>query len=305
MHNTNLCPSDCPQIPELLLMVGPAGSGKSTLSHAFASKYVRINQDELGKVEHIHHFLNALGAKHNVIIDRMNFSKEQRNRYLEPAKKAGYKTKIIVLHESSQTCLERMKTRQGHPTIKDEVTARKVLNFFFSKYERPTPDEADEIEFRYPKGEKPLAVICDLDGTLCNIDHRLHFVRGEGKKDWKSFFEALKDDMVNYWCDNILHSLEQGGLKIVLCSGRTDNYEQITMNWLSKWGISYHDLFMRNRQDFREDSIVKEIILDFEILTRYKPYFMIDDRKESLTCGEKGDILVFNAPREIFKWIKL
>lgn len=273
-------------MPELIIICGPPGSGKSSLSHTFGSKYIRINQDELGKDGHLNTFNNALQARHSIIIDRMGFSKEQRNRYLEPAKLAGYKTKIIVLHKSFDTCFERMKLRKDHPTIKDEKTASKVLNFFFSKYERPTPDEADEIEFRYPEIGNNSCIVVDLDGTLCQIDHRLHFVRGEGKKNWKAFFEALKDDTPNYWCRHIMDGVKDIH-NIILCSGRTDNYEQQTMNWLGKWGIEYHELFMRNRQDFRPDYIVKEIILDFEILTRYEPYFFIDDRKTVVDMWRK------------------
>jgi len=276
-------------MPELILMVGPAGSGKSTLSRTFGSKYVRINQDELGKEGHKEQFNLSLHAGHNIIIDRMSFSKEQRARYLEPAKKAGYKCYIKVLHENFDTCLERMKKREFHPTIKDEKTAKKVLNFFFSKYERPTPDEADEIEFRYPEGEKPLAVICDLDGTLCDIDHRLHFIHPpEGvKKDWKSFSESLRTDGINQWCREILWNFEDKGKNIVLCSGRSDNYKDLTIDWLNNNHIYYTNLFMRHRDDYRKDDIVKEVILDFEILTRYRPYFFIDDRKSVVDMWRK------------------
>lgn len=274
-------------MPELIIICGPPGAGKSTLSYTFSSKYTRLNQDELGKEHLILRFENQIKLKNHIIIDRMNFSKEQRNRYLEPAKKAGYKTKIVVLHESFDTCFERMKLRKDHPTIKDEVTASKVLNFFFSKYERPTPDEADEIEFRYPEGEKPLAIICDLDGTLCNIDHRLHFVQDPGKKDWRSFSESLRTDTVNEWCADILSRFEDSDKDIILCSGRTDNYKELTENWLMGNFIHWDNLFMRNRQDFRPDYIVKEIILDFEILTRYEPYFFIDDRKTVVDMWRK------------------
>lgn len=37
---------------------------------------------------------------------------------------------------------------------------------------------------------------------------------------------------------------------------------------------------MRRSGDFRPDYIVKEVILDFEILTRYTPYIIIDDRDQ-------------------------
>jgi hypothetical protein len=272
-------------MPEILILVGPPGSGKTTLRRTFP-KHVVVNQDELGKIGHIETFLNALSVNHNILIDRMNFSKEQRAIYIEPAKKAGYKCYIKVLHENFDTCLERMKKRENHSTIKNEKSARSALNFFFSKYERPTPDEADEIEFMYPEVGKKACVVIDLDGTLCQIDHRLHFVRGEGKKDWKGFFEALKDDTPNFWCQSIITGIKDI-YDIVLCSGRTDNYQQLTMNWLSNWGIEYHELFMRNRADFRPDYIVKEVILDFEILSRYKPYFFIDDRSSVVAMWRK------------------
>jgi tRNA uridine 5-carbamoylmethylation protein Kti12 len=281
-------------MPELIIMIGPPGSGKTTLSRTFSSRFMRSNQDELGKEGHLIAFTNSLNAGHNIIIDRMNFSKEQRERYLTPAKKRGYKTKIIVLHENFDTCLERMKLRENHPTIKDEKTARKVLNFFYSKYERPTPDEADEIEFRYPEGEKPLAVICDLDGTLCNIDHRLHFVHPEPgkKKDWRSFSESLVTDTPNQWCLDIINSISH---QIVFASGRTDNYYEPTQFWINKYFLYGYDLFMRPRDDYRNDTIIKQIILDFEIKTRYTPYICIDDRPSVCRMWRANGITVLQC----------
>jgi len=284
-------------MPELIILVGPCGSGKSTLANKYQNGAYVVNQDRQGKDCFDIIFRPLVTSKANIIIDRMNFSKEQRNRYLEPAKKAGYKTKIIVLHENHETCFKRMQTRKDHPTIKDDKTASKVLNFFFSKYERPTPDEADEIEFRYPEGEKPYAIICDLDGTLCNIDHRLHFVHPpEGvKKDWRSFSGSLRTDDLNSWCDLILSLTREEGYPTILCSGRTDNYKELTKDWLKKYDVEYDHLFMRNRQDFRADFIVKEIILDFEILTRYRPYFFIDDRQQVVQMYRKRGFTVLQC----------
>ena len=43
---------------------------------------------------------------------------------------------------------------------------------------------------------KPHAVIMDLDGTLCNTDHRIHHLRKD-PKDWGAWNDGIKDDELN------------------------------------------------------------------------------------------------------------
>lgn len=302
---------------KLILLVGPPGSGKSTLAKEYVELgYTYINQDKQGK-GHLALFLTAVGNREFIVVDRMGFSVEQRKRYLNPAKEAGYETEIIVLHQPYQVCLERIRARQDHETIKTEDHCRSALATFFGKYERVQDEEADKVTRIWPEGFKPSACIIDLDGTLCNVEHRLHHVRAEkGKRDWKSFFSNILGDSANEWCAEIVRSLskqQKNGPShvIIYCSGRPDSYRKETIQWLEKNNL--HDLnsslpengkemvlFMRPRNDSRDDSIVKEIILDFEILSRYTPFFAIDDRARVFEMWRKRGIVTLACAKGDF-----
>lgn len=308
----------------LTMLVGPCGSGKSTLARQMAEQdpnLVYINQDAQGR-DHLAKFGTAIELGLNVVCDRMNFTKQQRSRYLELAKANGYTSKIIVLHQSYEVCLQRCIARQGHETIKEESAARSALNMFFSKYERVEDSEANVVERIWPEGEKPLAIISDLDGTLCEVEHRRHFVRppenilvgpnGEMvsvlgqlevvefdtplprfKKDWNGFFKAMVNDTVNESVMTLLWNMV--GFSIIYCSGRPDNYRKETEQWLVKNDAPDGPVYMRLRNDSRQDDIVKEMLLDFEILTRVTPFFILDDRDQVVAMWRRRGYSCFQV----------
>lgn len=289
----------------LVIMCGPPGSGKSTYAKTNLPEFTYINQDSQGKEGHMRYFLQAIAEGEDIVVDRMSFNKQQRDNYLNPAKANGYETKIVVIHESSATCLERMSKRVGHETIQDEKSAGSALHTFMSKYERVQDSEADVVVRVYPAGNKPEAIIVDLDGTLCNIDHRLHFVQGEGRKDWKNFMYNIPGDSVNEWCLSLINAFKADGkTELIFCSGRSSNYKKETVEWLIE-NTGYYpaddfNLFMRDRNDHRADTIIKEIILDFEILTRFTPIFAVDDRPSVCRMWRSRDIVCLQCNEKEF-----
>ena len=71
-------------------------------------------------------------------------------------------------------------------------------------------------------------VIVDMDGTLADVGHRLHYIRGRGKPNWKRFFEEQrhdlpKKDILKQVCD--LAKAHE----IVIVTGRPDKYLDETM----------------------------------------------------------------------------
>lgn len=262
---------------EIALLVGPPGCGKSTTAKKVAGR-TYINQDSQGQKGHLDLFTEAIKRGDSIVVDRMNFSIEQRKRYLEPAIKAGYTASITVFETPRQICLDRCIARQGHETIKDATTANKSLNFFFSHYEKPLSTEANVVKFIQEPLEKTQAIVVDLDGTIADASHRMHYVKCEGKKNWGGFFKGIENDEVNEPVAEIVRHFA-GDYEIVYCSGRPeDQCREATEKWLKKNGLWYQHLYMRSTSDYRSDDIAKEILLDYELLPRFIPLFFLDDR---------------------------
>ncbi|KIO28518.1 hypothetical protein M407DRAFT_180223 [Tulasnella calospora MUT 4182] len=134
----------------LLVTVGVIGSGKSTLATAFEASdahLVRCNQDDLGDRRAVENRVRqSLGQGKSVCVDRSNFDERQRQTWINIARNyPGTAIWALFLDVERSVCLERLRKRTNHPTIKDFETAQKVLNEFSSQLTRPCPCEGFDI----------------------------------------------------------------------------------------------------------------------------------------------------------------
>ena len=129
-------------------------------------------------------------------------------------------------------------------------------------------------------------IICDLDGTLCNCDHRIKYAH---KQDWEKFNALCTEDTVNEAIANIIRSLRSDKVKIYLVSGRDDRFEKQTKDWLFLNDIPYDELFMRKNKDYRSDTVIKEDILDDDILPS-DIWFVLDDRKSVVDMWRRNGL---------------
>lgn len=102
--------------------------------------------------------------------------------------------------------------------------------------------------------ELPHVVICDLDGTLGDIQHRaIHAVN----KDWPRFNGLLGEDPVIHATAELLRAYMARGYIVVLCTGRSEEYRDATIEWLNRNEIQWHRLLMRPRGNFESDTLIK------------------------------------------------
>ena len=111
--------------------------------------------------------------------------------------------------------------------------------------------------------------LCDIDGTLADISHRLHLIRQQ-PPDWKAFFAACTEDLPIYEVIEVVKSLNSFGNHVIGISGRSDEVREETEKWLLKHGVIFDKLFMRKAGDHREDTVVKselfnEILASLEV----------------------------------------
>ena len=151
--------------------------------------------------------------------------------------------------------------------------------------------------------------LCDIDGTVADVNHRRHFVTTK-PKNWNAFNKAMVDDGVVWPVVNVVQTMIGAGNRPIFLSGRGSDFRDITTTWLKdrcSINVVPHDsvamqisknvfpLYMRDAKDNRRDDIVKRDLLDKVRQDGYDPTFAIDDRPQVVRMWKDIGMFVFDV----------
>ena len=139
-------------------------------------------------------------------------------------------------------------------------------------------------------------VIFDIDGTLADVSERIHHVR-QKPKNWNAFFQGMAQDKTIHSMVRLCNILYASGIRIILCSGRSEEHRPETVEWLAQHGVNYHELLLRRDGDRRTDVVVKREILAG--LDKSKILFVVEDRSRVVEMWRsEGLVCLQCAPGE-------
>jgi len=125
-------------------------------------------------------------------------------------------------------------------------------------------------------------ILVDIDGTVSNPHHRVHYLLQE-KKDWDSFYAECDKDIPIKPILDLISKLNYYS-NIVFCTGRRNSERQKTLDWLATHFdlIDTDNLLMRKDGDHRHDTDVKPELLqayfDKNHLSNEAVSFILEDR---------------------------
>lgn len=112
---------------------------------------------------------------------------------------------------------------------------------------------------------RPIYVF-DLDGTLANIDHRLHLLTTARKDErgfrsgeaYREFYAACVGDEVNEGVAGVYDALGMSGNEVWIWTGRSEEVRDETIAWIfHNLYMPPDELMMRPIGDHRPDTVLK------------------------------------------------
>ncbi len=145
-------PASTERIPQLVVLMGIPATGKTSFAvERFGHSHLRISRDVL-RTKHRERqiFDAALRTTADIVLDNTNVTREQRARFIAPAKEAGYAVDGYFLQSRRAEAMERNARRAEHLQVPDGAVGKKS-----AELELPSAEEGfDRLYFVRIDGDR-------------------------------------------------------------------------------------------------------------------------------------------------------
>ena len=302
--------------PELIVMVGASGSGKSVLARKWVfddrGATVRVNRDSIramlycdvpwkSSLENLTRDLEkeaarqALQRGQSVIVDDTNCVRQTRFGWEKFAQETRVRLRFVRMTTDIKTCIERDSKREGKERVGEDVIRKqwRDLNEMGQRGEERA--QAAKLTRPYFERQQLLQggflprlpgcpwVLFDVDGTLAKHEN----VRGPFEEH-----KVLLDEPYEFVIE-IMRALRDTH-NICVVSGRHDWCGDDTCDWLDNYQAPFDHILMRHSGDNRSDAIVKKEILDelAAVVGKENIAYVFDDRPRVVQMWRENGVRV-------------
>ena len=147
----------------VILMCGPAGSGKSTFAKKFESKGMTIlsyDMESFKRGLNMHplpkeiekdiktyldkKLIELLEQNRDIVLDYSFWSKEMRMEYISLLKKYNITPKIYYITTPKEVVMERIRKRNGNHE-NDIMLSDEMASLYYDHFQAPTTEEGEVI----------------------------------------------------------------------------------------------------------------------------------------------------------------
>lgn len=289
----------------LYLTRGLPGAGKSTwmreqVAAAEPGSVVNVNRDLIGAMLHgqrphlpkteaqittAHHAMVESNLRYgtDVIVDDTNLKLANLRKLCEIGWRCNADVQVVDFDVPVDVCVARDAERP-RPVGEDVVRglARRYLSKSQGFSPAPVLPEVPRGMPYVPDTMRPQAIMIDIDGTVA--------LRGSRDPYDTSRYS---EDTPNGPVVAAVRALVADGYQPVFCSGRGEEFRDVTESWVRQHVTPDFELHARPMGDRRRDDVIKLELFDKHIRTRWQVLGVFDDRRRVYEMWRSIGLTVF------------